>query len=84
MSWSAPAMIDPRGDGLTSVSCSPGGSCVAVDWDGDAFSRNVGRWLSDGAIDSSGGGVQAVSCSQFCRAVDWVGDSVTFVPPAWT
>jgi hypothetical protein len=83
-SWSAPAMIDPRGSGLTSVSCSPGGSCVAVDWDGDAFSRTAGRWLADGAIDSSGGGVQAVSCSQSCHAVDWVGDSVTFVPPART
>ncbi len=34
--WSAPALIDPHGSGLTSVSCVAGG-CVAVDWDGAAF-----------------------------------------------
>ncbi|HSZ42918.1 MAG TPA: hypothetical protein VK817_23395 [Trebonia sp.] len=31
---SPPRATDPRGGGLTAVSCAPGGFCVATDFDG--------------------------------------------------
>ncbi len=43
-------MVDPRGGGLTSVSCLVGGNCVATDFDGQtiipAVTAGLGRPVS--------------------------------------
>lgn len=81
------AAIDPRGNGLTSVSCLSATFCVAVDWNGSAFTWSPGGWSGARPVDRSGGGLQAVSCAtrSFCLGVDWDGRAVAVTgrPVTW-
>jgi hypothetical protein len=43
-SWSPPDAVDANGAGFTSVSCSSGTFCVAVDGDDNALRWNGARW----------------------------------------
>jgi hypothetical protein len=89
--WSQPAVIDPGAhsgtSALSGVSCGSPALCVAFDDEsGDVFVERSGSWSGPAAVDSGGGGFQALSCasSSFCLAVDYAGQGLTYDGSTWS
>jgi putative hemolysin len=65
--WSKPTVLSPGPP--TSVSCTAGGFCAAVDVSGDVITSRDGQWSEPSPTDSNAG-FASVSCptSVFCVA----------------